>query len=574
MNISFHTGKSAMIAQAKALNIYGNNIANVNTVGYQTIRPSFADCIYDVQRAPQPDWQTGHGTYIQKTDLMFSESHFQYTERPQDIAIAGEGFFAVEDRWGDVNYTRDGAFGITQVDGEWYLVSSSGEFVLDYDKNRIVVPFEELTRSDIFNDIDWNAISEQIGTFTMDNVDEQRIRYEYNGTGSVTGEDGEVTADPAPVEEAVKQFTNPDETIPSSAVISTADGYFAVRDDYGKVRYTKDGVLSIMEFEGKWYLGSSEGEFILDGSMNPIELNFNAPTIDDVEEIAFERVQRNDEGQIAVRMSDGTESFMDIENLTVVQDGNKFYLAGESAEEEPVPYILDNNNKRIEVSQRIGDYYGIDWESVQDNVGVFAFADPGDLTADDRKRYEGTGAADRNIEMNVDGSNITLGNADGFFAVQGADGTTRYTRNTGFDVLQGDDGNWYLATNEGEYVLGFDNQRILVANGDQYTPNVDWDELTREVGVFEFPNPYGIEAFGTNRYLETERSGEAVACRRMGDDGEWIYTMDKLPGTLIVSNVDLATQMVKLIETQRAYQISSRVVTTSDELARIANNIR
>ena len=53
-----------------------------------------------------------------------------------------------------------------------------------------------------------------------------------------------------------------------------------------------------------------------------------------------------------------------------------------------------------------------------------------------------------------------------------------------------------------------------------------------------------------------------------------VPTMDKLQGTLIVSNVDLATQMVKLIETQRAYQISSRVVTTSDELARIANNLR
>lgn len=243
MNISFHTGKSAMIAQSKALNIYGNNIANVNTVGYQTIRPSFADCIYDVQREPQPDWQTGHGTYIQKTDLMFSESHFEYTERPQDFAIAGEGFFAVEDRWGDVNYTRDGAFSITQVDGEWYLVSSSGEYVLDYDKNRIVVPFEEYTKGDVRNSIDWNAISGQIGTFTMNNIDEQRIRYSYNGIGSVTGEDGTVTPDPAPVEDPGKDFTAPDETVPSSAVISSADGYFAVRDDYGHVNYTRDGVF-------------------------------------------------------------------------------------------------------------------------------------------------------------------------------------------------------------------------------------------------------------------------------------------------------------------------------------------
>ncbi|MFR0873059.1 MAG: flagellar basal body protein [Oscillospiraceae bacterium] len=46
MNIAFHTGKTAMIAQAQALNVYGNNIANINTYGYQTVRPSFADCLY------------------------------------------------------------------------------------------------------------------------------------------------------------------------------------------------------------------------------------------------------------------------------------------------------------------------------------------------------------------------------------------------------------------------------------------------------------------------------------------------------------------------------------------------
>ncbi len=50
--------------------------------------------------------------------------------------------------------------------------------------------------------------------------------------------------------------------------------------------------------------------------------------------------------------------------------------------------------------------------------------------------------------------------------------------------------------------------------------------------------------------------------------------MEKLQGSLVASNVDLATMMVKLIETQRAYQLSSRVVTTADELANIANNLR
>ena len=166
MNIAFHTGKSAMIAQSQALNVYGNNIANINTYGYQTVRPSFADCLYSKQRAPEEDWQTGHGTYIQKTDVMFDESSFYYTERPLDFALPNEGFFAVENRYGDINYTRDGAFSMTQAEtGEWYLVSGSGEYVLDYDMNRIVVPFnEEGTVAD------YDTLKDMVGVFEFENV--------------------------------------------------------------------------------------------------------------------------------------------------------------------------------------------------------------------------------------------------------------------------------------------------------------------------------------------------------------------------------------------------------------------
>ncbi len=174
MNIAFHTGKTAMIAQSQALNIYGNNIANINTNGYQTVRPSFADCLYSEQRATEPDWDTGHGTYIQKTDVMFSESHFYYTERPLDFAIAGEGFFAVEDRFGDLHYTRDGAFSMTQAEtGEWYLVSGEGEYVMDYNMQRIEVPFnEEGTVAD------FQALAEMVGVFEFENP------YGIEGIGS------------------------------------------------------------------------------------------------------------------------------------------------------------------------------------------------------------------------------------------------------------------------------------------------------------------------------------------------------------------------------------------------------
>lgn len=166
MNIAFHTGKSAMIAQSQALNVYGNNIANINTYGYQTVRPSFSDCLYSVQRETEPEWQTGHGTYVQHTGIMYDESQFYFTEQPLDFALPNEGFFAVESRYGDINYTRDGAFAMTQADtGEWYLVSGSGEYVLDYDRNRIVVPFNEEDTSP-----DYDALKDMIGVFKFDNV--------------------------------------------------------------------------------------------------------------------------------------------------------------------------------------------------------------------------------------------------------------------------------------------------------------------------------------------------------------------------------------------------------------------
>ncbi len=188
MNIAFHTGKSAMIAQAQALNVYGNNIANINTYGYQTVRPSFADCLYSKQRAPEEDWQTGHGTYIQKTDVMFDESSFYYTERPLDFALPNEGFFAVENRYGDINYTRDGAFSMTQAEtGEWYLVSGSGEYVLDYDMNRIVVPFnEEGTVAD------YDALKDMVGVFEFENV--YGIEAAASNRYTATERSGEVTA--------------------------------------------------------------------------------------------------------------------------------------------------------------------------------------------------------------------------------------------------------------------------------------------------------------------------------------------------------------------------------------------
>ncbi len=495
MNIAFHTGKSAIIAQAQALNVYGNNIANVNTVGYQTLRPDFADCLYVTERRPEADWQTGHGTYIQKTDLMFEEAGLNETGRMLDLAVGGEGFFAVQDRYGDVNYTRDGAFSLTQDQetGDWYLVSGSGEYVMDYEYNRIVVPFEPAGKNVIIENMDWNAVIGQIGTFTSDAAQNARVRYTYSGE----------IGDEAPARnlEAAKTLTPSLEEAIIGARIRTDDGYFAVRDQYGQISYTRDEILSMQELDGKWYLGSSNGGFVLDYNNELIPVEF-----------------------------------------------------GESA----ATY----------------DYFSINWDNIQPQVGVFTFNE-GELSTDNNTRFNFAAAAEPNITKTSGAaalSDVVMSNNEAMFAVESENGI-RYTHNVTFDVefdenadLNGDgeaDGGWYLSTIQGEYVLDNNNQRILVSEAVD-SNNIDYSALRDAVGVFEFPNPYGLDAGGQNRYIMNGKSGEAVPAPNAL----------KLQGNLTVSNVDLATQMVKLIETQRAYQISSRVVTTADELARIANNLR
>lgn len=174
MNIAFYSGRSAMTAQQQGMNIHANNVANVNTVGFKTMRPSFAECIYVRYRETEQRWDTGHGQYMMKTDLMWREGQFVTSDQPLDFALPNDGFFMVQNRNGDLFLTRDGAFAISQNDDNvWELVSSAGDFVLDYDMNRIPVPFEVAQDADgnpvTTSMIDYALLENAIGVFAVAN---------------------------------------------------------------------------------------------------------------------------------------------------------------------------------------------------------------------------------------------------------------------------------------------------------------------------------------------------------------------------------------------------------------------
>ena len=157
---------------------------------------------------------------------------------------------------------------------------------------------------------------------------------------------------------------------------------------------------------------------------------------------------------------------------------------------------------------------------------------------------------------------FALPTEEGFFAVQDRYGDTAYTRAGDFQISQIDD-HWELVSANGEFVLDYEGNHITVPFIEG-TTQIDYEALTDMIGVYTFDNNFGLELIGSNKMVATVRSGEAVADT----------SLDKLRQALERSNTDIAGDMVHIIETQRSYQLSARIVQTADELERISNNLR
>ncbi len=173
MNIAFYTSCTGMITQQDGMNVTANNIANTNTAGYKALRPSFADCIYTEYRATEPEWDTGHGQYLNKTDFMFDIGGFTDTSQPLNYALPNDGFFMVRDYNGNDYLTRDGDFHIANVGDHWELCNANGDFVLDYEGNHITVPFKtQIDNQGVeqtTDNIDYAALNDRIGVYTVPN---------------------------------------------------------------------------------------------------------------------------------------------------------------------------------------------------------------------------------------------------------------------------------------------------------------------------------------------------------------------------------------------------------------------
>ena len=164
-------------------------------------------------------------------------------------------------------------------------------------------------------------------------------------------------------------------------------------------------------------------------------------------------------------------------------------------------------------------------------------------------------------------SNFAL-NGRGFFGIRGADGETYYTRNGNFVFAVGPEG-LTLETTDGLPVLDSEGEPIILEDDDivaskitvgrndstLYYPDEKGvpQSLDIQIGLWQFNNPAGLYREGENENLTKTKM---------------------IQGYLEGSNVQIADEMVNLIVAQRAYEVNSKVITTSDEMLQQANQLK
>ena len=115
------TARSGLMATSAALSVIGNNIANVNTVGFKSSRTEFADLL-SVQGGGGKAGKIGLGTRIGNISASFTQGNIESSGRPTDLAIEGNGFFVIGSGDGNV-FTRAGNF---SLDNNGRLVTFQG----------------------------------------------------------------------------------------------------------------------------------------------------------------------------------------------------------------------------------------------------------------------------------------------------------------------------------------------------------------------------------------------------------------------------------------------------------------
>lgn len=476
LSSSLFSGISGLNALGNAMTVIGDNIANVNTVGFKGSRVTFQDVLSQSVATTAGTSQVGRGTALADISSSFSQGSFESTDSSTDLAIGGAGFFVVRDPNNANNefYTRAGEF---RFDKDGNFINPAGYIVRGWE-------LDEVTGEDLGTIKDINMSSFTSSPSETDNLS-MIINLDSDATNNSTGSNTALSA-------------RWDGDNISGDYIGAGDfEYQTTLKVYDSLGSTHD--ISIY-FDPGETASDPVWEYIV--TCNPSEDNRTITNADHTGLLARGTVEFNSQsGQISggaasitCSLNDGDGTWTDLTNADATANGGYFAVTPDFIGGSPMSIDLDFGTR----------FNGSVWAN--DSLSTTQFASASTTVFQSANGY---GAGDL--------QNVTVG----------TDGTIT-----------------------GQY-----------SNG-QVLP------LYR-VALANFQNEQGLYKEGSNLFQETRLSGEPIT-GKPGTNGLGSIS----PNSLEQSNIDLATEFVRMITTQRGFQANSKIITVTDQMLNELINLK
>ncbi len=516
---SFYSGVTGLQAHSTNMSVIGNNLANVSTMGYKKTTAQFQDIFYSGTNTGGGPAQIGHGVQVASMYRSFEQGSFMASSDATDLAMSGQGFFTVRDPLTDESYyTRAGNF---RFDDEGYLTDPTGKHVQGWEvgDNGSLLGTEkdvrlETTQSDpsatkgVDMSLNLDAGSKDKSTNTVDPFFALQQKWD-------------ATAEP-PLPEDAYAYHNTIRVYDENGAAHDLTVYFDpvtdnVADD-GSVNWefivtcdpAEDGRIFNDGAGGADYnLGqTAAGGLLMSGTL------------------AFGSNGKL-QNMSAFTLNNASTPQADIKGLanwtpaTMGADGLPEFTANFSGNPDGASVTNAANSEDV--------IFDLGIQSTSNTWGAGGVANAAAIGVN----TAGTHLLD-NDEKETDADATTSHEAKSARLFHSQDGYA-----SGFLTSYDVDENGVLM---GRYSNGqvIDLFALVTAN---------------------FTNEYGLHAEGANLFSATRDSGQAL----LGQAGTGVFgTMQSY--TLEGSNVDMSSEMVSLITTQRGFQANSKVITTADTM--------
>ena len=530
---SMWIGITGLNTSAEQMTTIGNNLANVDTVGYKSQNMNFEDMVYANTTTGAGVGQLGQGVRVENIESNFAQGTFQTTNNPTDMAISGSGFFTVKDQNTQaIYYTRAGNF---TLDKSGNLVNPQGDVVQGWAVDNNALHLEEANGQ---------SVTQVPTKGTLTNIQLNTLSLAAQSTSSVSLSSNLDTAAKPGSSNSTNPFFgmfenyNYNPSSPNTAPLSSTAFDF-------------QNTISVYDQKGGAHTLSVYYDKVSDvGGKEYWEYMVTVPPGDDgrMFDINGTETLMNSNSKAGVLMM-GSLTFNSSGTLT----NETAYTLNSSALSNPVSNLSDWSLARISSSgypvftanfqsvSGASTSYASNAVSMSLNLGLKSGSTTWNTTATTANMLGLSHLSNASALQGFNPSTLTLNNS----------ATTNYNTSSAI-----------LAEDQDGFPPGQLQSVSVDANG--VLSGVFTNGQTQQlwvVGLASFASPWGLTRDGSNLYSATQASGSPLYGRA---NTGLLGSIDS--DALEESNVDMAAQMVQMIQTQRGYEASSKIITTADQL--------